>query len=93
MFHYLVKTESHFVPDGCDCSKVELVEEPVKCGTTLKLDDKKPLKLTHNENRCSNELTKNKSLEPRSKEPKVDADQQFMFEMTNDDLNKLKQGN
>ena len=80
------------LPDWCpcdDCSKVESVEEPVKSSTTLKLDDKKPLKLKHNKNRCSNELTKSESLEPCSKEPKVDADQRI----TNDDLNKLKENN
>ena len=81
------------LPDWClcdDCSKVESVEEPVKSHTTLKLDDKKPLKPKHNKNRCK--LTKSELLEPRSKEPKVDADQRFTFEM-NDDLNKLKEGN
>ena len=62
------------LPDWCpcdDCSKVKSVEEPVKNGTTLKLDDKKPLKLKCNKNRCSKELTKSNSLEPHSKELKV----------------------
>ena len=62
------------------------MEEPVKSSTTLKLDDRKSLKLKHNKNRCSNELIKSKLLEPCSKEPKVDADQWITFEM-NDDLN------
>ena len=38
-----------------DCFKVELVEEPVKSGMTLKLDEKKPLKMNHNKNRCVKE--------------------------------------
>lgn len=82
------------LPDWCpcnDCSKVKSVEEPVKSSMTLKLDDKKPLKLKSNKNRCGNELTKSESLESSSKELKADTDQPFMFEMTNDDLNKLKE--
>lgn len=52
---------------------------------------KKPLKLKHNKNRCSNELTKSELLELHNKELKIDTNQWFTFEMTNDDLNKLKE--